>query len=334
MRLLGLDEAALGPTLGPFCVCLTTFSVPKRSLSGSTPELYDLLAHLISPKKNVPGHLAVADSKMLYSPSTGIRTLESGVTAFLEAAGFSLPCTFSDLLSALCPPSDLKALEEIPWYEKAREFSIPRKDTPPPAGTPGPDSTTLKTALERLNVRFPMPSLRFITAGGFNREIASHEGKGGAVRSIISPLLEEALSPGKPFPGKPFPGEPAPGERRITVDRQGGRRYYGEWLSEILPGAPLRALEEGPKRSAYSAGNRYIEFLVGADGIRLETALASMFAKYIRESAMGLFNGWWAEKVPGIRATAGYPQDAKRFIREIEDAGAMPENRDLLIRRL
>jgi ribonuclease HII len=73
---------------------------------------------------------------------------------------------------------------------------------------------------------------------------------------------------------------------------------------------------------------------VGADGIRLETALASMFAKYLRESAMVLFNRWWAERVPGIRATAGYPQDARRFIKEIEAAGAMPENREMLIRRL
>jgi hypothetical protein len=177
-----------------------------------------------------------------------------------------------------------------------------------------------------LGIRFHRPSLRFIPARTFNREITDRGGKGGAVRSILSPFLEEAFGGGN----KPGSDE----ERRITVDRQGGRRYYGEWLSEVLPGAPLRALEEGPKRSAYSAGNRFVEFLVGADGIRLETALASMFAKYLRESAMVLFNRWWAERVPGIRATAGYPQDARRFIKEIEAAGAMPENREMLIRRL
>ncbi len=59
-----------------------------------------------------------------------------------------------------------------------------------------------------------------------------------------------------------------------------------------------------------------------------------MFAKYIRESAMKLFNSWWVKRVPGIRPTAGYPQDARRFIADIKAAKAMPENPDTLIRRL
>ncbi|MCK5735748.1 MAG: hypothetical protein KAH21_04680 [Spirochaetaceae bacterium] len=304
----GLDEAALGPSLGPFCACLTTFTLPSGS-----PELYNLLSDSISPKKNLPGRLAVADSKVLYTPSTGIRILETGVTAFLNAAGFSLPCSFTDLLSALTPPSSRPFLKGIPWYEKAGDFSIPWKIDISP---------TLNTAMETLGISFKLPSLCFIPARDFNLEISAHAGKGGAVRNILSPLLKESINTGRSE------------ERRITVDRQGGRRYYGEWLNEIMPGAPLRALEEGPKRSAYSAGNYHIEFLVGADGIRMETALASMFAKYVRESAMQLFNRWWADKIPGIKPTAGYPQDAKRFIAEIETAGAMPENRDMLIRRL
>ena len=311
----GLDEAALGPSLGPFCACLTTFSLPQSSL-----ELYNLLSDSISPKKNLPGRLAVADSKVLYTPSTGIRILETGVTAFLNAAGFSLPCSFTDLLSALTPPSSRPSLKGIPWYEKAGDFSIPWKASPNDAASGA--SPALNTAMENLGISFNLPSLCFIPARDFNLEIIAHAGKGGAVRNILTPLLEESINTGSSE------------ERRITVDRQGGRRYYGEWLSEIMPGTPLRALEEGPKRSAYSAGNYHIEFLVAADGIRMETALASMFAKYVRESAMQLFNRWWAEKIPGIKPTAGYPQDAKRFIAEIKAAKAMPENRDMLIRRL
>ncbi len=314
MLRLGLDEAALGPILGPFCVCLTTFSIPAHVPQTDAPELYDLLADSISQTKNIPGRIAVADSKVLYSQSTGIKTLDAGVTAFLVAAGFSLPCSLTDLLSALSPQSDIKALKSTPWLAGAEDFSIPwnadAKDS----------QTNLKAALDKLGISFHLPSLRFVPAGAFNREITAHSGKGGGIRSIITPLLKEALGNSD--------------ERRITVDRQGGRRYYGEWLNDILPGAPLRALEEGPKRSAYTAGNRHIEFLVGADGIRMETALASMFAKYIRESAMKLFNSWWVKRVPGIRPTAGYPQDAKRFIADIKAAGAMPDNPDTLIRRL
>jgi len=46
-------------------------------------------------------------------------------------------------------------------------------------------------------------------------------------------------------------------------------------------------------------------------------ALASMLAKYIRETCMEMFNIWWAARVPGIRRTAGYPLDARRFREEI-----------------
>ena len=315
MLRLGLDEAALGPTLGPFCACMTTFSIPEQIPPAAVPELYELLSGSISQVKNIPGRIAVADSKVLYSRSSGINALETGVTTFLEAAGFSLPCSLTDLLTALSPQSDIDALKNTPWLTGAEDFSIPwqnsRSLTPTPA------------AMDKLGIIFRLPSLRFVPAVAFNRELAARGGKGGGVRAIISPLLKEALSTGSS-------GE----EKRITVDRQGGRRYYGEWLNELMPGAPLRAREEGPKRSAYTLGNRHIEFLVGADGIRMETALASMFAKYIRESAMKLFNSWWVKRVPGIRPTAGYPQDARRFIADIKAAKAMPENPDTLIRRL
>ena len=311
MTLSGLDEAALGPSLGPFCVCLTTFKLSSLS-GGSSTEIYDILSRSITKEKDKSGRLAIADSKVLYSSSIGIETLEIGVTAFLGAAGLSLPCSFIDLLKSLCPPSDIRDLMEIPWFAAAGKFHVPSAKL----------ASGVTADMASRGLRIEIPKLRFLPARAFNKELDAHGGKGGAVRAVISPLIESAMIAGNSE------------ERRITVDRQGGRRYYGEWLADLMPGAPLRALEEGPKRSAYQAGNRHIEFLVGADGIRMETALASMIAKYVREIAMRLFNSWWAERVPGIRSTAGYPQDARRFIADLEAAGAMPENRDLLIRRL
>jgi hypothetical protein len=47
-----------------------------------------------------------------------------------------------------------------------------------------------------------------------------------------------------------------------------------------------------------------------------------MFCKYLREVCMLQFNRFWAEQVPGIRPTAGYPGDAKRFFDEIQRAMA------------
>ena len=45
-----------------------------------------------------------------------------------------------------------------------------------------------------------------------------------------------------------------------------------------------------------------------------------MVSKYLRELAMLAFNAFWMAQVPGLKPTAGYPVDAKRFRREIEQA--------------
>jgi hypothetical protein len=49
-------------------------------------------------------------------------------------------------------------------------------------------------------------------------------------------------------------------------------------------------------------------------------ALASMVSKYVRELSMLLFNGFWAEYVPGLKPTAGYPGDSHRFRTDIAEA--------------
>ena len=51
-------------------------------------------------------------------------------------------------------------------------------------------------------------------------------------------------------------------------------------------------------------------------GTDLAVALASIFSKYIRELFMRPFNAFWAERVPGLRPTAGYAADAGRFLRD------------------
>ncbi len=41
-----------------------------------------------------------------------------------------------------------------------------------------------------------------------------------------------------------------------------------------------------------------------------------MTAKYARERAMAELNAWFCERVPGLKPTAGYPTDAKRWLAE------------------
>ena len=47
-----------------------------------------------------------------------------------------------------------------------------------------------------------------------------------------------------------------------------------------------------------------------------------MACKYLREVCMRQFNRFWAKHVPGLKPTAGYPTDAKRFYDAIRPAMA------------
>jgi len=44
-----------------------------------------------------------------------------------------------------------------------------------------------------------------------------------------------------------------------------------------------------------------------------------MVSKYVRELCMKLFNEFWQERVAGLAPTAGYPQDAARFLAQISN---------------
>jgi hypothetical protein len=49
----------------------------------------------------------------------------------------------------------------------------------------------------------------------------------------------------------------------------------------------------------------------------LPVALASMASKYLRELAMRALNDFWGRRLTGLRPTAGYPSDARRFKTDI-----------------
>jgi ribonuclease HII len=110
----------------------------------------------------------------------------------------------------------------------------------------------------------------------------------------------------------------------VILDKHGGRNFYAGLLQQALPDTLVLARQEGPAASRYSiaAGGRHLEavFLPQADARHLLVAAASMIAKYVRELCMELFNTFWTSHVPGLRATAGYPTDAKRFWDAIQPA--------------
>jgi ribonuclease HII len=106
----------------------------------------------------------------------------------------------------------------------------------------------------------------------------------------------------------------------VLCDKHGGRNHYLDLLTEYFPGEFIQTLQEGRACSIYrlSHENRSLEFRFLAKGeSQVPIALASMNSKYLREQAMLEFNAFWQEKMPSLKPTAGYPEDAKRFIEEI-----------------
>jgi len=106
------------------------------------------------------------------------------------------------------------------------------------------------------------------------------------------------------------------GEVLVVCDKHGGRAHYAALLQHVFDCELVRVRQETAELGVYEieTGGRKIEFRFLAKGERmLPTALASMTAKYLRELEMRPLNAFWKRHVPGLRPTAGYPSDAKRF---------------------
>ena len=106
----------------------------------------------------------------------------------------------------------------------------------------------------------------------------------------------------------------------VQCDKHGARNRYAAILQHVFPEMWHQVLREGRAESAYRSGDphRPVEFRFVAGGESfLPAALASMVSKYLRELAMRPFNAFWQRELPGLRPTAGYPVDARRFKQQI-----------------
>jgi hypothetical protein len=114
------------------------------------------------------------------------------------------------------------------------------------------------------------------------------------------------------------------GALSVFVDKHGGRNTYAALVQHALPGGAVVADEEGMFRSAYRVLGLdravRLTFEPRADTAYFCVALASMASKYLRELLMLEFNRFWQEQVPGLKATAGYPGDAARFLEAVRPA--------------
>lgn len=223
--------------------------------------------------------IPIADSKVVYSSRKGIRVLEEAVIGATLASG-------EDLETELGSP-------DIPLEADLLKIR--------PAGR------RLAEDLEEIGGDYLGARIARVEPEEYNRLLRSEGNKSILLFCVWSRLLREILDE--------FPDETI----RVFADRHGGRKSYLYMLHRYLGEHHPGAWGEDPESSDYHLdGDRvFVSFQTRAEERHLPVALASMVAKYVREVHMASFNRFWTDRIPDLRPTAGYPQDAERFIRSI-----------------
>lgn len=293
----GVDEAGVGPRLGPLVAAAVTLAGPRGATGDS---LWEALVPAVSPRQ---GSLVIADSKMLYRGQrdrAGFRRLEHGVLAVAGTAG-KVPGSLGDLLQMVGAAAVVE-MEPLPWYQ-GHLLRLPRVAD---LDAIQRDVQCLSARLRELDFQPPLLVCEVVDERAFNHLVANTGGKGDALLEVDARLLRRLPK----------------GAGTVHLDRLGGRRRYGSWLQEVFPQAFVWTLSEDATASRYRVewenGTRLeVCVAVGCETRQLPVALASMVAKYIRELHMELLNRFWAARVPDLAPTAGYPADAARFMRQI-----------------
>lgn len=302
--LLGTDEAGYGPNLGPLVVSASLWRVPKGT---EQADLYQILSRAVSHDAvgRRKGLLPLADSKQLYKPGGGLADLELGVLAAL--AILSRPATtWREAWRSL--DADATAdLAAQPWHD-GYDHALPLNCETAELATLAASfsSELVNSGSELLNLRSTV-----VFPARFNRLVAEHGNKASALSAVTLTLVAALI--------EQLPDEPI----IIVCDKHGGRNSYGALLQRQFPEYLVEVVREGRAESVYRFGpvcrRVGISFVAKGESF-LPSALASMTCKYLRELAMRPFNEFWARHVPNLKPTAGYPEDAVRFKREIAAA--------------
>lgn len=301
----GIDEAGLGPLLGPLCLGFCALRAREHAL-------WPALEIIASPRPaDDASKLVVADSKQVFTrDARGERRLERTALAFLSLAGtLRAPATGAELFEHL--PDDLQPErafraehwfahlpEALPWAAEKAEFAERRLE--------------LSRALAAADVELFEAGFRAVPPLELNR---SFDATGSKSRTqwdktlpILTRLWQRHASEGLD----------------LVVDRQGGRMRYRAGLEEAFARARVSVTSESETLSEYLVeefdGPRWmrVRFAVEAEQLSFPVALASCIAKYVRETAMRAFNASFTALEPALAPTAGYVTDARRWLADAE----------------
>lgn len=290
---IGVDEAGLGPNLGPLLIVATRWSLAPTT----TDELWNRFSAACTQTFDNQ-RLHVGDSKTVYKNKSSFDSLERSARGILSAADIC-EGKLAKLINTVDPDV---ALDGIPWLEDVADE---------PASPP---DNQLADLLSKIGGSLQVAAT-VVPANRFNAQLDRSASKGQLLSQLSLQTLRRVWSP---------EDEPT----AIWCDKHGGRNRYDDLLLESCDGAFVVRHEEGRASSRYTVGQSEIVFGVKSER-HFPVACSSLIAKYLRQRAMRAFNSWWAERVPEIRPTEGYPQDAKRFRNDVAATRAthnVPDN--------
>lgn len=340
-----MDEAGYGPNLGPLVVAASAWEVADKEGSGfgvrgsglktkgrssatlavksadlARCDLYQYLRRTVC-KSASDSQLAIADSKALYKPGSGLRQLERGVHGVLSALGQAAGC-WSEVVSVLRADAS-EAHSQLCWHD-GFDCELPVDAARDELASLGP---MLREACDGAWVRPLVVRARLVFPAEFNELCEKFGSKGGALSHVTIGLLREVIDVtqrkiGGEDAGLKSPLAEASSPVFALCDKHGARNRYAALLQHHFAEHWIETLSETHAESRYEFGppecRTHVAFRMKGEEF-LPTALASMTAKYLRELSMRAFNEFWCARVPGLRPTAGYPGDAPRFKEAISE---------------
>ena len=320
----GIDEAGLGPLLGPLALGWSALSLRAPSQDPWEALTPTVLREVPRSKKVEGSALVVADSKKVHARNPRGRARLERVAACFAAQrmpGRVPPTTGAALLAApLAPLGPAPDDAAAPWYDELRGPLPLEAD----AGGLELLAERLHRDLDAAGIALVDAGLRLVPARELNASYARTNSKGATMLELTFSVLTHLW--------RSFGGEGL----TVVVDRQGGRAHYGPALARAFPDASVSLVEERRGTSSYRLEGRAagpmagawmdLAFTERAEDHSFPAALASCLAKFGREMSMAAFNRHWARAVPDVKPTAGYTTDGRRWL---EDAGAAVAAADL-----
>jgi hypothetical protein len=302
---LGIDEAGYGPLLGPLVVAASAFRAPDGDDDAALRARLDgIVVRAGGRRRKDALPVAIDDSKEVHGRH-GVEGLARGVCAVAIAAGRAAPTDLADWLSRFGDRGP-DAFAVDPWFAGPEAARVPMWHAPP-------------GFRERVRLRGVEPLgilVSPVTAAELNEAFDAVGNKARVLFLATAALLVRALDL--------WPGE----DVEAVLDRQGGRLDYGESLADVFPfhdivrelSHGVHRVDRGESRYVLREGGRTVtlRFVTKGDRVALATGLASMAAKLTRELFMDRLNAWFLARQPGLKPTAGYVEDGRRFLLDAE----------------